>query len=265
MRRSGLVYPLEVRLANGQSFMGVLPEAITTSVWRTGLHDWHATGLVESLLGAGETFVDVGAHFGYFSLIAGRCVGNTGRVCCIEAMPEAFGYLRRNTALIRGKVDLFNVAAWDTTTVLKFSDAGVINSRLASAFGPREPMLASGRSIQVDVPTRRLDDILDEASVAQVHGVKVDVESAELRVLQGAVAALERWKPWVVIELGDFELGGGVSDPPRSAKILDFMADRNFLPYAWADGCLTMIEISPPVRYMNVAFLHEKSRLVTCV
>lgn len=262
MRRSGFLLPVEIPMAGGQVFRGVLPEAITTAVWRSGVHDSTTTKLVQTLLHAGDTFVDVGAHFGYFSLVADRLIGPRGRVCCIEAMPETFGYLQRNTAQLQGQANLFNVAAWDTSTTLKFADSGVINSSLASSSAPREQMLATSPTVQVDVPALTLDEILAEASIGPVHGMKIDAESAELQVLRGAAGAIDRSRPWVIVELGDFDADGVVRGSPASAEILTFMSERAFLPFAWASGGLKRIEISPPIRYMNVAFVHRNSPLL---
>lgn len=59
MRRLGLQRPVQVALPGGGLFQGVLPAAITTSVWRGGVHDADTTALLRALLREGETFVDV--------------------------------------------------------------------------------------------------------------------------------------------------------------------------------------------------------------
>ena len=47
---------------------------------------------------AGDAFVDVGAHIGYFSLLAAALVGETGRVVAVEPIAENYAQLSRHIA-----------------------------------------------------------------------------------------------------------------------------------------------------------------------
>ncbi len=75
--------------------------------WEPALTAW-----LRPRLRPGRTFVDVGANIGYFSLLAARRMGGSGRVVAVEASPETFARLRanldRNAA---GNVRALNVAA----------------------------------------------------------------------------------------------------------------------------------------------------------
>src|ERR1700761_660830 len=57
------------------------------------------SALFEGLLRPGDTFVDVGAHVGYHSLLARRFVGNSGRVYAIDPQPHNCAQLLRNAEL----------------------------------------------------------------------------------------------------------------------------------------------------------------------
>ena len=52
---------------------------------------------IVNYLGEGETFIDVGSHFGFYSLLACKCVCETGIVISIEASLESFKILKINT------------------------------------------------------------------------------------------------------------------------------------------------------------------------
>jgi hypothetical protein len=54
------------------------------------------TDFLESRLRAGMTFLDLGAHIGYFSLVAGRLVGPRGLVLAFEPDPRNFELLLAN-------------------------------------------------------------------------------------------------------------------------------------------------------------------------
>jgi len=45
----------------------------------------------------GDIFIDVGAHYGYFSLLASQLVGTTGKVFAFEAAPETYKCLQKNS------------------------------------------------------------------------------------------------------------------------------------------------------------------------
>jgi FkbM family methyltransferase len=55
--------------------------------------------LLGRLLGPGAVFFDVGAHVGFYSLMASRRVGQAGRVVAFEPNPRNIDYLRRHVAL----------------------------------------------------------------------------------------------------------------------------------------------------------------------
>ena len=59
------------------------------------------TRSARSLLPAGGTILDVGAHVGYFSLIAADRVGREGRVFAVEPNPAVFSALRAHLAANR--------------------------------------------------------------------------------------------------------------------------------------------------------------------
>ncbi len=52
-------------------------------------------------LGTGDTFLDIGAHLGYFSLLAAHLVGQSGRVVAVEAATSTFAVLQRNFSSVQ--------------------------------------------------------------------------------------------------------------------------------------------------------------------
>jgi hypothetical protein len=64
-----------------------------------GHYEPQETCLLRTLLGQGGTFMDVGANWGYFSLLAAEQVGASGRVVSVEADPRMFSILKRNVEM----------------------------------------------------------------------------------------------------------------------------------------------------------------------
>jgi FkbM family methyltransferase len=84
------------------------------------------------------TFVDIGAHFGYFTVYAGKRLAGKGRVIAVEPHPSSYAYLLKNMALndLTGRVQPFQLAladragrgkmtGWDERVLSEEDDGGV--------------------------------------------------------------------------------------------------------------------------------------------
>lgn len=144
----------------------------------------------------GQTVVDVGAHIGVFSLMAARKVGPRGRVLSFEPSPRTLELLRRNLAAnALPWVKLHAVALAETEGSAELFVADDAEGNPAA-----DTLSAVGGRKNVPVRLRRLDDVLAEEGVAAIDHLKIDVEGAELRVLDGGPKALARTRR-VVMEI----------------------------------------------------------------
>jgi FkbM family methyltransferase len=146
------------------------------------------TCLVEHLR-PGHTFVDVGANHGYFSVLAGRLVGPTGRVFAFEPNPAVFEQLSEHVA----RNGLTNVTTERTALASQegslelFVSACAGNSGLSS-ITPGSDAFTSGsldRSSRVQVRATTFDRWRRDRGVGRIDLMKIDVEGAEMLVLQG--------------------------------------------------------------------------------
>ncbi len=135
----------------------------------------------------GETALDVGANIGLYTVRASRLVGSQGKVIAIEAEPANFDALLFNLKLNQSdNVVSLNLAAWnrETTLDLHLFDCAQSHS-LVSALEKARPRRAR-------VEARPLDKVLEELGVGSVDWVKIDVEGAEVEVLQGLEKTMSR-------------------------------------------------------------------------
>jgi FkbM family methyltransferase len=131
-------------------------------------------------LKAGDAFLDVGCHYGIYSVLASKMVGPTGRVIAVEPHPESLEVLRENLALNRCEnVEVLNLAFSDTTGPLALA----YNDNCA---GPRR---ASDPPSTVHTAQGMAGD---EAlrHVPTPTAAKIDVEGHEYAVLSGLKQAL---------------------------------------------------------------------------
>lgn len=147
-------------------------------------------------LKSGDTFLDIGAHIGLFSVVAARIVGKAGRVISFEPTPGTRAVLR-DMLKVNGFDDFVEVrseavAAKRGTTV--FYDSGdeisVVNSLVRGENSRNE----------FEVQVVSLDEFAAENSV-DADCIKIDVEGSELDLLLGAEKILTERRPRILLSM----------------------------------------------------------------
>ncbi len=145
-------------------------------------------------LSPGQTFYDVGANAGFFTLVAARLVGAQGKCVAFDPLPDNIESIREQVelnALSHCAVVPEAVSEQPGTASFSFASAGDSQGHLGGSRRPGE------RAIEVKVTT--LDVAM--ADHGAPHLVKVDVEGAEAQVLKGAATLLSKARPNWLIEL----------------------------------------------------------------
>jgi FkbM family methyltransferase len=154
------------------------------------------TLLTTTLLQPGMTFVDVGAHWGYFTLVAAARVGPYGSVVSLEPHAQRFGRLRDNLERNRlRQVTPLPIAAGAATSYqeLVVGDESA-DTPTGSWLRPGSPSAAALREPTGEriVEVRALDDLARELELEAIDLVKIDVEGAEGAVVRGMRELLSR-------------------------------------------------------------------------
>lgn len=131
----------------------------------------------------------VGAHYGYFSLLAARLVGDGGHVFAPEAAPQAQAVLADNVRA-RQTIDVIHAAASDAPGRLNFHEVPTYysenNTFVVSQF-EGEDWFVGNPKCRPEVPAVTLDEVLATApTAAPARLIKIDVEGAEALVIGGA-------------------------------------------------------------------------------
>ncbi len=154
------------------------------------------------LLSPGAVVLDVGANVGYLTVPLALALGESGRLLAFEPEAENVRRLRANLALNELKnVDVRQIAigAQDGEVGLVLADDPAYHSTATAEERRRiTSRHETGRS--VSVPMARLDTVWREAGSPVVKLVKIDVEGAELDVLEGANELLMACRPGLLIE-----------------------------------------------------------------
>ncbi|MCQ6245059.1 FkbM family methyltransferase [Streptomyces malaysiensis] len=193
----------------GATFAVDTQDLIQRYLYLFGVWEPHMTRWLQRRLKPGDVFVDVGANIGYYSVLASRLVGGSGKVVAVEASPTFLGLLQRH-ARRNGCANIrtVNAAVSDREELLTFILASSRNMGANSVVpydGPAESTF--------EIAARPLPDLLTEDEITRARVIKVDVEGAEGGVVRGLVPLLDRLRP-------DAELTVEVT-PQRMAELGD--------------------------------------------
>lgn len=165
------------------------------SVYFNKMETEQTAEMLETLT-VGQTFFDIGANVGYYTILASRLVGPSGQVVAFEPLVRNLAYLQRHVELNNASnVRVLPFAVSSESTILSFS------SGQNSAMGHLD---ADGAGDTV-VPTVTLDEITERLGIMP-DVLKIDVEGAEMDVFRGAEHVLSEAKPAIFLSTHSPEL-----------------------------------------------------------
>ncbi len=187
----------------GSSFVCDLHDTISREVCFTGRYEPQETQIALGLLGPGMIVADVGANWGYFTLVCANRVGRTGRVIALEPHPRLASMLAENVASNGlSQVEVHRVAAGaaaESKGFVAFDEQGGNWGVSRAAQGSEVP--------DFETEAVALDALLDDRRADRIDLVKIDIEGAEGEAIRGMAAGLERRRyRYVLVECHPVEL-----------------------------------------------------------
>lgn len=183
--------------------VGFSPHMIFEGYWEFWL-----TRHFAEVIRPGDTVLDIGANLGYYTLLAADLVGPEGQVVAIEPNPDVFRRLSASIAVngFSPRTSARNVALagpYETGKRAFFVPTGEPkNGRFVGS--QEDPEHLADHGMVSEVALGRIDpDGFD-----RVDFIKIDVEGAELTVLEHLRPVLEKFRPKVVCEV-NFQRGYG--------------------------------------------------------
>jgi FkbM family methyltransferase len=172
----------------------------------------------------GMTVLDLGAHHGFYTLLASTLVGPTGKVFAFEPSPRERKALRFNLKLNRCKnvtVQDFAVGKEETKATLHIVEG-------ETGYNSLRPPALSNRTAPVLVTVRPLDSWIQQQGLQGIDFVKLDVEGGELDVLRGSPQMLQnRPRPVFLVEVQD------VRTKPWGYRARDILIHLREKGYRW--------------------------------
>lgn len=183
-------------LGRYKAFLDTRDRGFAAHVMLDGYWEMWLTQFIARLVKPGMHVADVGANYGYYSLLMGDLIGPTGRLLAVEPNPPVVQMLRRT-------LELNGFASRSTVVAAAAGSSEGEGHLLVPAGEPKNATLVSGPGAQgdaalVDVPIRSLDVLL--GAFPRVDFLKIDAEGAEEDIVGGLDQTIARWRPRIVLE-----------------------------------------------------------------
>ena len=182
-----------------------------------GSYEYAKQRVFARILRAGDIVFDIGANVGFYTLLAAARVRPEGTVVAFEPLGQNTRFIHRHLRINHlDRVQVIEAAVGKRNGTVRFQP------HASSAMG----RVSNDGSIVVDQVA--LDDLCDEATIPDPTLMKIDVEGAELNVLEGASRMLKRAHPSILLatpgaqlpsDCCDFLLGAGYSLRPIDESI----------------------------------------------
>jgi FkbM family methyltransferase len=137
-----------------------------------GTYEPRMKRLLSEHLKDGNVFFDLGGHVGYYTLLASRLVGKSGKVITFEPLPRNLSFLKEHLQINSVEnVSLFEGAVAHFDGIFKLQDSSRVGAKLSD----------KGK---IDVKVFSLKKLWDEKRVPIADVIKMDIEGAELELIQ---------------------------------------------------------------------------------
>jgi FkbM family methyltransferase len=249
--RSGI--RIKMKTFFGERMTGYLPDGNSLFMW--GFipgEELNLTQAILSLSKKGDNFFDVGAHFGYYTLLASKLVSKDGTVHAFEPTPRTFEILKNN-CVGHDNVFLNQSAVMDSPGILKMKD-----------FGPRYASRNTFLKETIDEKARAEKNIREfechaltidsycESKKVLPNFMKIDAEGAEFFILKGAEKILKKSEPIITIEVW-----GGKNVLDESIKAIKYLESLGYEANTWENNKLLPHDGDFNFSYKNFIFLKK--------
>ena len=189
-----------------------------------GYHEFNEWRYLHRFLKQDMVFIDVGSNQGEYALFAAKRLTN-GKVVAFEPVDKFYQQLCDNVSLNKLKnIQTLNCGLAASSGSLPIYMTGEANAMEHEGLATLYPTTERGHFVQ-EIQLRVFDELIESLLINRIDMVKIDVEGAELGTLQGMKQSLEKYKPFVLLEMNEitFRAAGYELD-----TVVDFFKNLNY-------------------------------------
>jgi FkbM family methyltransferase len=228
----GLAVEREIALPHDIKMTCGIIDVIERHLRTKGVWDPGVLRCIERELKPGDTFLDIGANIGFFTLNAARLVGARGRVISIEPSQRAAAKLLANvlanhvTNVLVLTIGAADVSKLEMLNIAREDNAG------ASAMRPILGAIGCER-----IAVARMDDVLETLDIVPTV-IKIDIEGAEFAALIGLTRTLSAHHPAIIVEMREgFSAETGIFKEDIVAFLVGLGYSPNSIDYNTGETC----------------------------
>jgi FkbM family methyltransferase len=164
--------------------LGVVPHLVIDGYWET----WVSQCLAR-IVTPGAVCIDVGANFGYFTVLMSELSGVKGRTVAVEPNPSICSFLRMTQSIHAPHFDIVEAALSNKRGRTTLSVPTIYpGSASITSFMQHIGIKHS----KIKVKTLTLDELAEQLNLVKIDVIKMDVEGAEPLVFEGMQQTLAR-------------------------------------------------------------------------
>jgi FkbM family methyltransferase len=207
---------------------------------------------LRGLVPEGGVCIDVGAAAGLYTAVLSRLAGPAGQVHSVEPLPFAHlfwaGLLNAKGAPnVRHHSLALSTQPGNEPMSVPVGRFGLVTGRSflsRRADGP-DSNAEFATQITVSVPVATLDDLCAREEVSRLDFIKIDVEGAELQVLEGGKGVIDRHRPVMLIEIEARHAARYQRSPD---EVSAWLLQRGYTMHVWQNGWRRTDTIEPSTR-----------------
>ncbi len=213
------------------------PESHSASraIYFSGLPDYPEMRFIQDYLKPGDTFIDIGANVGLYTLLALSIVGKTGHVHAFEPNASTAKLFSESIRLNAAQnVTLHQVAVGEQNANVAFESTG--DNCTAHVDPDQSPTNVDSEQVEIV----RLDDYLPKSEFAMA---KLDIEGFEPFALRGAKQLLTAGNPPVLqVEMAGYSKRYGVN----TSEFIKELAEVGYFTAVYNPENRTLFETTTP-------------------
>ncbi len=211
------------------------------------------TRVLQTLLSEGDTFIDIGANHGSFSIVASKLVGANGLVISIEPQPRLASAVEKSvTANALCNFQVYQLAVGDFEGEIDL----LIPRGTSGSAGIYPEHSATHKHQIVKVKIRRFEELVDWPNFPGKVLIKLDIEGSECAFLLGAKKLITALKPNLIIEIHPGTLAAAKTTGEELKQLLESLGYHRYAEMNDLAQTFPLEELSTEVQ-RNVVMMME--------
>jgi len=171
-----------------------------------GKYEVMVTNVLKSVTKKNFVCMDVGANFGYYSILLSKLIGKEGIVFAFEPAQYQVKRLEKNSELNNCKnLVIIDKAVGDKTTKVNFYEYPPFSTLEGHSSCEKEALehLENNRYLKKRVQQITLDDFIINKNLKTIDFIKMDIEGSEIKCLEGSKNIIKKFRPIIIFEFGN--------------------------------------------------------------